>query len=55
MARLLTIQEVAKEYGPSVHFWRSQMWKGAIKNVGSGNKYLLDRRDIEKLIQKRKG
>jgi len=55
MARLLTIKQAAEEFGPSVWFWRTQMWQGKIKNCGSGRRHLLDRSDIEGLIQRNKG
>ena len=55
MARLLSIKDVAAEYGPSIWFWRTQVWKGKIKNCGSDRRHLLDRRDIETLIEKSKG
>ena len=53
--RLLTIREVAAEFGPSVWFWRTQIWKGYIKNCGAEKRQLLDRKDIEALIEKNKG
>ena len=54
MKRLLTYNEVVQEYGVNVWFWRSQVWKGRLKNCGFANKHLLDRRDIEKLLEQNK-
>ena len=55
MARLLTIQQAAEEFGPSVWFWRKRIWSGEIKNVGYGKKHLIDRVDIEAFLKQRKG
>lgn len=51
----MTYAQTAEEFGPSVHFWRSKVWAGKIKNCGSDRRHLLDRKDIEKLIQDQKG
>ena len=54
MKRLLSIKETASEFGPSVWYWRTRVWRGEIKSCGD-RKILLDRKDIEALIQGRKG
>ena len=52
--RLLTIKNVAEEFGPNAWYWRNQVWEGKIKNCGSEKRHLLDRKDIEKLIEHNK-
>lgn len=52
--RLLSITETAKEFGPSVWFWRERIWSGEIPFIKARRKQLIDRRDIEKFLQKSK-
>lgn len=54
MARLLSYTDTVKEYGVSKWYWRTQVWKGNLKNAGSDKKHLLDSKDIEALIEKNK-
>ena len=54
MARLLTYKETVVEYGVTLWFWKTQVWRGNLKNAGSEKKHLLDRKDIEGLIEKNK-
>jgi len=52
--RLLSVIETGKEFGPSPWFWRERIWAGEIPFIKAGRKQLLDRRDIEKLLESRK-
>ncbi len=54
MGRLMTYKEATAEYGATVWYWKSQVWKGKLKNCGPEKRHLLDRKDIEKLIQENK-
>ena len=49
--RLLSIREVAAEYGPSIWFWRERIWNRQIKSINEGKKILLDRKDIERFLE----
>ncbi len=52
--RLLKYKDLVAEYGQNPTYWRSQYWKGNIKNVNDGQFHLFDRIDIEKLLEERK-
>ena len=54
MRRLLTYRETTEEFGATVWYWKSQVWKGNLKNCGPKKRHMLDRRDIEQLILKNK-
>ena len=49
--RLLSIRELAKEYGSTVWYWRSQVWLGRLPVVQVGRKQLVDVVDVEEFIR----
>jgi len=52
--RLLCLRELPEVYGCSLWWWRSRIWRGDIPAVKLGGKYMLDRRDVERLIEQHK-
>lgn len=54
LKRLLSVIETGEEYGPSTWFWRERIWAGEIQFIRCGRKQLLDRRDIEKFLERNK-
>ena len=52
--RLMTLKEVVKEYGATLWFWRTRVWRKELPVLTAGNKQLLDRRDIEVFIEQNK-
>ena len=52
--RLLSVTETAEIFGPSPWFWRERIWAREIRFIKINRKYLLDRRDIEKFLERQK-
>lgn len=52
--RLLSIKEVAEEYGVTVWFWRQRIYDGTLPYVKTGRKQLIDRFDIDHYISTNK-
>jgi hypothetical protein len=52
--RLLCLRELPTVYGCSLWWWRSRIWRGEIPAIKLGGKYLLDVRDVERLIERHK-
>jgi excisionase family DNA binding protein len=52
--RLYSIDELAKVFGATRWYWRSQVWDGRLPYVTVGRKFLIDRKDVEEFIEKNK-
>ena len=52
--RLLRVQEAATYLGSTVHFIRSQVWADQLSHVRLGKRILIDRADLDALIEREK-
>ena len=52
--RLLSIKQAVQIYGATVWYWRERIWAGDLPVLRIGRKQLLDRRDIDRFIDKNK-
>lgn len=52
--RLMSLKEVVREYGATLWYWRTRVWRRELPVLVIGKKQLLDRRDIEAFIEKHK-
>ncbi len=52
--RLMSLKEVVQEYGVTLWYWRTRIWRKELPVIVLGAKQLLDRRDIEAFIEKHK-
>ena len=52
--KLYSITELAKVYGATKWFWRSQIWDGKLPVVKVGRKQFIATEDVEKFIHEHK-
>ena len=52
--RLLRVQDAAKYLGSTVHFIRSQVWLDQLPHLRLGKRILIDRADLDTLIERQK-
>jgi hypothetical protein len=53
-ARLLSLRDLVAIYGLTIWFWRTAIWRGDIPHLQLGRKLVVDRRDVDNFIERRK-
>jgi hypothetical protein len=51
---LLSLRGLVDNYGLTVWFWRTAIWRGDLPYLQLGRKLAVDRRDVEAWIEKNK-
>ena len=53
-AVLLNLKGLVANYGLTVWFWRTAIWRGDLPYLQLGRKLVVDRRDVEAWIERNK-
>jgi hypothetical protein len=51
---LLSLRDLVDNYGLTVWFWRTAIWRGDLPYLQLGRKLAVDRRDVEAWIERNK-